>query len=155
MKHDSYDDACGICTMIDTGTPLYANDLWAVYRMPDGIGVPGWMMLLTQRHVGGPAHFDDSEAANFGPALRHFESVLEDVSDALRIYTAALGESFPHFHAHMVPRFEIMPNDASAFAVFDLYRATQAGEVQIDHTEATRIAEAYREALAADPPPLT
>jgi diadenosine tetraphosphate (Ap4A) HIT family hydrolase len=138
MKHDSYDDACGICKMVETGTPLYANDLWAVYRMPDGIGVPGWMMLLSQRHVGGPAHFNDAEAANFGPALRHFESVLEDVSEALRIYTAALGESFPHFHAHMVPRVE-----------------TQAGEVQIDTAEATRIAEAYREALAANPPPLT
>lgn len=121
--------------------------------MPPGIGVPGWTMLQTQRHVAGPAHFDDGEAASFGPTLRHLERVLEELTGALRIYTAAMGESFPHFHAHMVPRYAQMPNDASAWDVFDLYRATQQGEVTIDQDEATRIAEAFSSALADSPPP--
>ncbi len=153
MKHVSYDDACGICKMNAGGAPLFENDLWFVSRMPDGIGVPGWLMLNAQRHVAGPAHFNDDEAANFGPALRHFERVLEELTGALRIYTAAMGESFPHFHAHMVPRYAQMPNDASGWGVFDLFRATQAGEVSIDQAEATRIAEAYAARLRDDPPP--
>ncbi|HJN92385.1 MAG TPA: diadenosine tetraphosphate hydrolase [Dehalococcoidia bacterium] len=153
MKHASYDDACGICKMVADGTPLYENGLWAVHRLPDGIGVPGWLMLLSRRHVAGPAHFNDAEAESFGPTLRHLERVLEDVTGALRIYTAAMGESFPHFHGHMVPRQETMPNDASAWSVFDLYRATQEGEIAIDQAEATRIAEAYSERLRSDPPP--
>jgi diadenosine tetraphosphate (Ap4A) HIT family hydrolase len=110
-------------------------------------------MLNSQRHVPGIAHFDEQEATNFGPALRHFERVLEEVTGALRIYTAAMGESFPHFHAHLVPRYASMPKSAAAWAVFDLYRATQAQEVTVDEEEAARIAEAYREALAQRPPP--
>ena len=73
-----------------------------------------------------PAHFDDREAAVFGVALRHFERMLEQVTGALRIYTAAMGESHPHFHAHMVPRYATMPRDAKAWSVFDLQRAVGA-----------------------------
>jgi len=90
---------------------LYEDDLWCV-RHAEPAGVPGWMMLIARRHVAGPAHFDDREAAVFGVALRHFERVLEQVTGALRIYTAAMGESHPHFHAHMVPRYTTMPRDA-------------------------------------------
>ena len=153
MKHSSYDDACIICETNASGTPVFENDLWFVSRLPDGVGVPGWMVLRSQRHLAGPAYFNDQEAANFGPALRHLERVLEELSGALRIYTAAWGEGVPHFHAHMVPRYEHMPNDARAWTVFDLYQATQAGEVSIDEAEATRIAEAYAERLRHDPPP--
>lgn len=153
MKHSSHDDSCGICRMTIADDPVFENDRWLIRRMAPGVGVPGWMMLLTQRHVGGPAHFDDGEAASFGPTLRHLERVLEDLTGALRIYTAAMGESFPHFHAHMVPRLEQMPNDTFAWGVFDLLRATEAGEVTIDRDEADRIAGAYAAALAESPPP--
>lgn len=111
------------------------------------------MLMITKRHVAGPAHFDDREAASFGPSLRHFERVLEEVTGALRIYTAAMGESFPHFHAHMVPRYAKMPNDAKAWSVFDLQRASGVGEIVVDRDDVNRITEAYRSTLALTPPP--
>jgi hypothetical protein len=116
-------------------------------------GVAGWMMLISHRHVAGPAHFDDQEAASFGPTLRHLERTLEQVTGALRIYTAAIGESHPHVHCHMVPRYAEMPNGAKAWAVFDLLRAATAGEIVIDPAVVVRISERYRRALAASPPP--
>jgi len=64
-----------------------------------------------------------------------------------------MGESHPHFHAHMVPRYATMPRDAKAWSVFDLQRAVGAGEVAIDRAEIARISEAYRQALAAAPRP--
>lgn len=102
---------------------------------------------MSRRHVAGPAHFNDEEAKSFGIALRHFERVLQEVTGAIRIYTAALGESSPHFHAHMVPRYAKMPKDAKAWAVFDLERAARAGEVSVAPGEVTRVSEAYRRAL--------
>jgi diadenosine tetraphosphate (Ap4A) HIT family hydrolase len=111
------------------------------------------MMFISRRHVAGPAHFNEDEAKSFGPALRHFERVLEEVTGALRIYTAALGESSPHFHAHMVPRYRDMPKDARAWGVFDLDRAAKAGEIAADSAEVSRVSEAYRAALGRDPPP--
>lgn len=131
---------------------LYEDALWHV-RHAAPAGVPGWMLLITKRHVGGPAHFDDREARSFGPALRHFERVLERVTGALRIYTAAMGESHPHFHAHMVPRYAAMPRDAKAWSVFDLQRAVGAGEVAIDLHAVADVSAAYRRALAEQPPP--
>jgi diadenosine tetraphosphate (Ap4A) HIT family hydrolase len=152
MKPPSFDATCGVCRALygdEPVEPLYEDDLWSV-RPADPAGVPGWMLLITKRHVAGPAHFDDREAAAFGPALRRFERVLEEVTGALRIYTAAMGESHPHFHAHMVPRYAIMPREAKAWSVFDLQRAVGAGEVTVDGAEVTRVNEAYRKALRSD-----
>ena len=143
------DPECAVCRSLD-GPSLYEDDLWCV-RHAEPAGVPGWMLLISKRHVGGPAHFDEREAAVFGLALRHFQRVLEQVTGALRIYTAAMGESAPHFHAHMVPRYATMPRDAKAWSVFDLQRAVGAGEVAIDRAEIARVSEAYRRALAAAP----
>jgi diadenosine tetraphosphate (Ap4A) HIT family hydrolase len=133
--------------------PLYEDALWHVRPAASPPGVPGWMMMISRRHVPGPAHFDDTEARAFGLALRHFERVLEQVTGALRVYTAAMGESSPHFHAHMVPRTAAMPKDAKGWGVFDLERAARAGEIVSDAAEAKRVASAYARALAASPPP--
>lgn len=153
MRHPSHHKNCGICQANVSGDALFENERWLIRGLPPGIGVPGWVMVNSQRHVAGIADFDDDEAANFGPAFRHFCRVLQEVTGALRVYVAAMGESFPHFHAHLVPRYEQMPNDAKAWSVFDLYRATQAGEVAIDQAEAARVAEVYRQALVDNPPP--
>ena len=155
--HPTFEPSCGVCQSLSGDRPepaLYEDDLWVV-RPASPPGVPGWMMMITRRHVGGPAHFDDREASAFGPALRHFERVLERVTGALRIYTAALGESHPHFHAHMVPRYATMPRDARAWSVFDLQRAVAAGEVAVDANAHAEICAAYQRALADEPPPGT
>ncbi len=148
--------ACAVCaTLSGSGRvePLFEDALWHVRPAPAPAGVPGWMMMISRRHVAGPAHFDDAEARAFGLALRHFERVLEQVTGALRVYTAAMGESSPHFHAHMVPRTASMPKDAKGWGVFDLERAAKAGEIVADDVEAKRIAIAYALALAENPPP--
>jgi len=152
MRYPSHDPECGICLANAEQEKIFANELWTVRRLPSGIGVPGWVMVSAQRHVAEIADFDAREAADFGPAMRHFCRVLREVTGALRIYTAALGESFPHFHAHLVPRYQRMPGGVKAWSVFDLYRATSAGEVAIDENEAARMAEAYQRALQRDPP---
>ena len=133
--------------------PVFENDLWHVRPLDAPSGVPGWMILVARRHVPGPAHFDAREIASFGPTWCHLQRVLLDVTGALRIYTAALGESSPHFHGHLVPRFERMPQDASGWAVFDLERAAKAGEVQVDSAEVARLTRAFADALAKHPPP--
>ena len=153
MRHPSHSAGCGVCEALESAAPLYENELWHVRHVDPPHGIPGWMMLVSRRHVGGPAHFDDREAQSFGPTLRHLERSLEEVTGALRIYTAALGESFPHLHAHLVPRYAKMPNDVKAWGVFDLHRATEVGEVKVDENEVADVARRYSEALAKYPPP--
>jgi diadenosine tetraphosphate (Ap4A) HIT family hydrolase len=156
VKNPSFDVDCGVCGSLagpKAESPLFENELWHVRHISAPYGVAGWMMLISQRHVPGPAHFDDREAASFGPTLRHLERILEDLTGALRVYTAAMGESHPHFHCHMVPRYPETPKGAKAWAVFDLQRAATAGEITVDAAEVARISERYRAALAKNPPP--
>lgn len=147
-------DGCAVCASLDkVRDPIFENDLWHVRHIDAPYGVAGWMMLLTKRHVGGPAHFDDREATSFGPTLRHLALTLERVTGALRIYVAAMGESYPHFHGHLVPKYAAMAKDAKAWGVFDLQRAASAGEITVEEAEVRRIESAYRRALAESPPP--
>jgi diadenosine tetraphosphate (Ap4A) HIT family hydrolase len=155
MSQPSPDANCSICGKLhDTETaPVFENDLWHVRPIDAPSGVPGWMMLISRRHLPGPAAFDDREASSFGPTLRHLQRVLLEVTGALRIYNAALGESSLHFHGHMVPRYQHMPNDAKGWAVFDLQRAAAAREISVNEPEIARVTRAYADALSASPPP--
>ena len=132
---------------------LFENELWHVRPIMQPCAVPGWVMLISARHVAGPAVFDDRETHSFGPTFRHLQRVLLEVTGALRIYSAAMGESSPHFHCHLVPRYAAMPKEAKGWAVFDLYRASAAGEVSVDTAEVDRINTALRQALSNSPLP--
>jgi diadenosine tetraphosphate (Ap4A) HIT family hydrolase len=155
MPNASVDAGCGVCNKLNTTwqEPLFENDLWHVRPIDAPSGVPGWMMLVARRHVAGPAQFDEREVKSFGPTWCHLQRVLLEVTGALRIYTAALGESAPHFHGHLIPRFAEMPKDAKGWAVFDLERAAKAGEVVVEPDEVARLSAAFRAALRAAPPP--
>lgn len=154
MPHASFDASCGICNKLaKSPEAVFENELWHVRPIDAPSGVPGWMMLVARRHVPGPAHFDAREVASFGPTWCHLQKVLLEVTGALRIYTAAMGESSPHFHGHLVPRFEKMPKDAKGWSVFDLERAAKAGEVTNDPAEVQKVISAFQEALQMSPPP--
>src|ERR1041384_154384 len=131
MAPGYFDASCGVCNKLASSSiePVYENDLWHVRPLAPPGGVPGWMMMVARRHVAGPAQFDAREARSFGPTWCHLQRLLLEITGALRIYTAALGEAAPHFHGHLVPRYERMPKDAKGWPVFDLERAAKAGEV--------------------------
>ncbi len=74
MQHDSYDATCGICQAnagegASQAVTVFENELWTVRQIGPALGVPGWMMLVTQRHAAGPAHLDDREAGSLGLLL--------------------------------------------------------------------------------------
>ena len=147
---------CGVCEMLRNSSGeavLFENDLWQVRACDPPTAVPGWTLLISRRHVAGPAQFNELEVASFGPTTRHLHRVLLEVTGALRIYSAAMGESSLHFHAHLVPRYVSMPKAAKAWAVFDLQRAAAAQEIEVDELQAKRIASGFAAALKVSPPP--
>lgn len=148
---------CGICAQNSgavevVGGFLFRDDLWLVRHSAPPYGVAGWLTVQSRRHVAEPADFDDAEARSFGPMLRYFEGVLREITGALRIYTAAMGESFPHLHCHMVPRYSETPNDAKAWGIFDLSRQAAEGTVHVDAGDVMRISDAFRARVASGVP---
>lgn len=153
------DPACRICH-VNSGLVdvphglLYQDDLWVVRHSAPPYGVAGWLTVQTRRHVAEPADFSDAETRSLGPMLRYFEGTLREITGALRIYTAAMGESFPHCHCHMVPRYRETPNGAKAWAVFDLSRQAAEGTITVDAADVARICEAFKARVASGVPPL-
>ena len=91
---------------------------------------------------------------NFGPALRHFMRTLEVVTGAPRSYVVAFGESVPHMHAHLIPRYADLPDPDVAWGLADRFREIGDGAREgIDEAEVLRVIDAYRAALAENPPP--
>jgi diadenosine tetraphosphate (Ap4A) HIT family hydrolase len=144
---------CHICESLvattsgDTRT-IWQDEHWLLRHAAAPYGVAGWTTLYTKRHVAGISYFNDAEAESFGPTLRRLELALEQVTGALRVYTAAMGESSPHFHGHLVPRMAETPGNASAWGVFDLGRRARLGEVWVDPDLVHRIIDELQVRLA-------
>lgn len=109
-------EACAICTRVACEAAIYEEEGWLLYPIEAPTPVVGWVVLCTRRHAASAADFDDREAERFGALLRRVTRVLAQLSGAPRIYTAALGEKVPHFHAHLVPRAEGAPLGFALFA---------------------------------------
>jgi diadenosine tetraphosphate (Ap4A) HIT family hydrolase len=151
MKHASYVGACGICRQNAGEVPIeggivYENNLWLVRHMASPTPLVGWTMFHTQRHVQGPAHFNDQEAQSLGPALRTVCEAVERLTGALRVYIMNFGESTPHMHAHLVPRYQEMPAGVP-WSVADLYRAV--GQKQAKAADQAKVQE-FTAKLRAD-----
>lgn len=158
MRNPS-DPPCGVCDQVHEAVEvkhglLYEDDLWVVRHAAPPYGVAGWLMVMTRRHCPEPAEFTDDEARSFGPMLRLFERSLREVTGALRIYTAAMGESFPHFHGHMVPRYAETPGNVHTWDLFDLRRQAAEGLVRVDEVAVARICQEFRTKVAGGIPKL-
>ncbi|MSQ08760.1 MAG: diadenosine tetraphosphate hydrolase [Dehalococcoidia bacterium] len=159
MKHSSYTAQCGVCKQnageVDIpGGVIWENSNWLVRHGPPPSPLVGWTMFHAQRHVQGPAHFNDAEAAQFGPVLRHVSSAIEQVTGAPRVYFVAFGESVPHMHAHLIPRYADMPQADVAFGVADILRSTAKGErAAADPAKALDFAAKLKAFLIKNPPP--
>ena len=159
MKHSSYVAACGVCRVGANeeqvpGGVIWEDDRWLVRHAPAPYPLVGWLFFQTQRHVQGPAHFDDAEAKAFGPVLRHVSRALEQVSGAPRVYFVAFGESTPHMHAHLAPRYASLKPDEAAFGIADLYRNVSKGaRPAADSAKVLEIVDRLRDALKKSPPP--
>lgn len=166
LRHSSHDKACAVCAENSTERPmthgiLYEDELWVVRHAEPPYGVAGWLTLQARRHVPGPHAFTDDEARSFGPALRHVSAVLLEASGALRVYVAALGEMYPHFHCHLVPRYgegaDALPHPpappAKGWALFGQAGEAAAGRVSVDEEVVVRLVASVKAALAAAPLP--
>ena len=147
------------------GPPAGSTAAWGSPNADTGgdSDLPGHLMFHSQRHVHGPADFTDEEAGNFIFAIQHVERHLLEVTQADRIYTILVGETGPHLHAHLIPRYsneqlaamEVSVHLGSAMGVFDLYRAVGAGEHKpADAAEVARVVSEMKARLAAEPLPM-
>jgi diadenosine tetraphosphate (Ap4A) HIT family hydrolase len=100
---------------------------WLLRHHPDPAPLPGWLLLDSVRHLGGPMEFTAQEAAEWGRVVQHGSQLVQQLSGCERVYAIAFGEGARHLHLHLIPRFAADP-DTEAWRVADLYRAVAQGQ---------------------------
>jgi diadenosine tetraphosphate (Ap4A) HIT family hydrolase len=125
-------ETCGICRLHQDPPSreryeISRTGLWVLRHHPDPAPLPGWLLLDSRRHCGGPLAFEPREAESWGLAVRDASQLVQQITSCDRVYAIAFGEGAPHLHLHLIPRFADDPA-TSAWLVADHYRAVQVGE---------------------------
>jgi diadenosine tetraphosphate (Ap4A) HIT family hydrolase len=123
--------ACGVCRLHQdpVATERYEisrGPLWILRHHPDPAPLAGWLLLDSQRHIGGPIAFNPEEASAWGGTVQEASQLLQRLTGCDRVYAIAFGEGTYHLHLHLIPRFA-GESSSEAWAVADLYRAVIAG----------------------------
>jgi diadenosine tetraphosphate (Ap4A) HIT family hydrolase len=73
------------------------------------------VVIWRGRHVAEPTELDESEAAGYWAEVLAVARALISVYRPLKMNYETLGNSLPHLHTHLVPRFTEDPNPGHPF----------------------------------------
>jgi diadenosine tetraphosphate (Ap4A) HIT family hydrolase len=121
--------SCGVCRLHADSVACARYEIgrgrtWVLRRHPDPAPLPGWLLLDSRRHLGGPIDFSPEEAAAWGSAVQDASRLVQSLSGIERVYAIGFGEGARHLH--LIPRFGNDP-DIEAWKVADLYRMVMDG----------------------------
>ncbi|KZE69267.1 HIT family hydrolase [Fictibacillus phosphorivorans] len=107
---------CFICNKhqgsIDTaGIKIYENDFVYVGHIDRGGGPSylGHIMIDLKRHAASLGDMTPDEAGAFGQIMARVSKAVKETQGAEHIYALVSGNSVPHLHMHIVPRYPKTP----------------------------------------------
>jgi diadenosine tetraphosphate (Ap4A) HIT family hydrolase len=96
------------------GGVLFQDDLvyaGHIHTMGNPTAYRGWLVVETKRHVTGLGDLTDEEAAAVGRLMNRVARVQKDSEGAEHVYAFVFGDSVPHLHVHLAPRYPGTPRD--------------------------------------------
>lgn len=145
---------CEGCRLNDLGEQLplreriYTDTHWRVAH--GWSALPGWLIVVSQRHLVSLSDLDDAEAASLGPILRAASVALREVVRCEKTYVLLYAETgHHHVHFHVVPRMADFGADERGTAVFRFLDVPETEQVPAAERDelASRIGEAMRREL--------
>lgn len=67
--------------------------------------ISGYCVYISREHVREPYHLSALAAAQFFAGLMHAARAVEKVFQPLKMNIEILGNTVPHLHAHLIPRY--------------------------------------------------
>ncbi|MBI4939968.1 MAG: HIT family protein [Actinobacteria bacterium] len=109
-------------------------------------GLPGWFVLVPQRHVLALDELTEAEGEAMGRLLVRVTAALRAVVGCTKTYTLLLAEKpgFAHLHVHVVPRMPDLPPDRVGPRIFGY-----ADDEPVAERERDRISGLVRDHLAS------
>lgn len=98
---------------------VHVEGLWRVALAFDS-SMPGWLVVVPQRHVEGLHEVSSEDAAVLGSLLHRLSVALVEVTGCVKTYVMlfAEAEGFAHLHVHLVPRPADLPAEHRGPRVF-------------------------------------
>lgn len=112
---------------------IFETEHWRVVHAFN-TSLPGWLVVVSMRHVASFADLTEEEALSFGPFLHNVSRALQELTGAVKTYTILFAEhpEHPHVHFHVVPRMGDMPDDKRSLRVFDYLGVPEAETVPLE-----------------------
>ena len=112
---------------------IYQTKFWDVVHAFN-TSLPGWLVLVLQRHIESLDELTEQEAAELGPLIRRVSLSLKAVVGCLKTYVIqfAEAEDHRHVHFHIVPRLANQPADRQSTRVFAYLGVSQEESVSED-----------------------
>lgn len=130
---------------------LYLDDYWRVAH--GWSSLPGWLVVVSRRHLSSLAEADAAETAALGPLLHAASAALHDVTGCSKTYIVLFAEldGHQHVHFHVVPRMQWFGPDERGTAVFRFLNLPEAEQVPISERQrlSVLIGDEMRTRLAA------
>lgn len=119
---------------------IHRTDHWDVVHNYNTT-LPGWLVLVTRRHIASIAEMTAGESAELGPLIQKTSAALKEAVACEKTYVIQFAEAadHPHVHFHIVPRMADMPKEKRAGRVF-AYKPEE-GEEGVSEIEMNRIGE--------------
>ena len=112
---------------------IYQTNCWDVVHAFN-TSLPGWLVLVLQRHIESLDELTEQEAAELGPLIRRVSLSLKTVVGCMKTYVIQFAEheDHPHVHFHIVPRMANQPTDRRSTQVFAYLGVSQEESVTED-----------------------
>jgi len=104
---------------------------------------PGYTLVIWRgRHVNEPTELDDTEASGYWAEVLTVARALIGVYNPLKMNYETLGNSLPHLHTHLIPRFTDDPRPGQPFPL-----TAQQPDAKVPETQLWADAEELRKLL--------
>lgn len=124
------------------GVRFFAGEVADAYLRRPAIQRGLSVVVWRGRHVAEPTELSEAEAAAYWRELLRVGRAIEQVMDPVKLNYDILGNSVPHLHTHIVPRYREDPRPLWPFPFPDPEPAAMADSVLQADVEALRRASA-------------
>ena len=105
---------------------VYVGEHWRIVHAWSAL--PGWLVVISRRHVLGLGELSVDEAADLGQVLRAGSAALESVVGCAKTYVVLYAEvpGFDHLHVHLVPRMPDLDPGYQGSGIFQLLKRPES-----------------------------
>ncbi len=97
--------SCPLCNPANENV-IFQNDFVRVILVDE---IPGYVRVITQKHVKEFSDLSDEEAVNLTMLVKKIEKIIIETLNPDKVNIASLGNMVPHMHVHIIPRFKNDP----------------------------------------------